>query len=113
VTVAAAGGHFAIDTPWTDFKDEKSLVSEAKLAAAMGFNGKYVIHPDQVAPVNRIFTPAAAAVAEARKIVAAGTGAAKRGRGSVALNGRMVDAPVVERARRLIEQAEAIAARKR
>jgi citrate lyase subunit beta/citryl-CoA lyase len=111
VTVAAAGGLSAIDTPWTDINDEKGLIAEAKLAQAMGFKGKYVIHPDQVAPVNRIFTPTAAAVAEARKIVAAGTAATKRGRGSVALNGRMVDAPVVERARRLIEQADAIAGR--
>jgi citrate lyase subunit beta/citryl-CoA lyase len=112
VTVAAARGLAAIDTPWGDFKDEKSLVAEARLAAAMGFNGKYVIHPDQVDPVNRIFAPTRAAIAEARRVVAAGAAAAKRGRGSVAVKGRMVDAPVVERARRLIAHADAIAARR-
>ena len=111
VTVAAAYGLFAIDTPYANFKDAKGLTAEAELAQALGFKGKYVIHPDQVAPVNDIFTPSAAAVDDARRMVAAAEAAARGRRGAISVDGRMVDAPVVERARRLLALAEALAAR--
>lgn len=110
VTVAAAYALLAIDTPYAGFKDERGLIAESRLAQAIGFSGKYVIHPDQVAPVNAVFTPSAEAVAEAHRIVAAADAAKGKRRGAVALDGQMVDAPVVERARLLIDRAEAIAA---
>jgi citrate lyase subunit beta/citryl-CoA lyase len=109
-TVAAAYGMLAIDTPYTDIKDERGLVAEAKVAQAIGFKGKYVIHPDQVAPVNAVFTPSKDEVAYARRVVAAAAQAAKLRRGSVALDGKMIDAPIAERARRVIALAERIAA---
>lgn len=109
VTVAAANGVPAIDTPYPVLRDSEGLHEEAELAHAMGFRGKYVIHPDQVAPVNDIFTPDAAEVRDARRIVAAAEDAARRQRGAIMLDGRMIDAPVVERARATLALAEAIA----
>lgn len=112
VTVASAYGLPAIDTPYAGIKDERGLVAEAKLAQSLGFKGKYVIHPDQVAPVNAVFAPTTDDVEYARRVVAAAADAAKRRRGSVALDGKMIDAPIVERASRLIALAEQIAERK-
>jgi citrate lyase subunit beta/citryl-CoA lyase len=109
VTVAAAAGVPAIDTPYPAIDDERGLLREAKLAAAMGFRGKYIIHPDQAGPVNRVFTPSKDEVAAARRIIEAARRAERRRKGSVALDGRMVDAPIVERARRLLALAERIA----
>lgn len=108
VTVASAYGLLAIDTPYADIKHEPGLVAEATLVQAIGFTGKYVIHPDQAAPVNAVFTPANEDVVYARRVIAAAAEAAKRRRGSVALDGRMIDAPIVERARRLVALAERI-----
>ena len=113
VQVAVAYGLIPIDTPYTDTRDEKGLAAEARLAKSIGFKGKYVIHPGQVAAVNRVFTPTRDEVADARRVVEAAAAGAARGAGSVSLDGRMIDAPVVARARRLLAAAEAIAARGR
>jgi citrate lyase subunit beta/citryl-CoA lyase len=111
VTVAAALGLPAIDTPFPDFTDAKALAAEARLARSLGFRGKYAIHPDQVDAINETFSPGAGELAEARRIVAEAERAGRSGRGAVAVNGRMVDAPIVERARRLIAAADAVAER--
>jgi citrate lyase subunit beta/citryl-CoA lyase len=108
VTVAAAYELAAIDTPYADFKDEAGLRTECGIARALGFSGKYVIHPAQVPAVHEAFSPSAAEVADAKRIVAAAGAGAKRGRGAVNVDGRMVDAPVVARARRVIELAAGI-----
>lgn len=110
VTVAAALGIFAIDTPWTALDDDAGLRADAGRARAMGFSGKYVIHPDQVATVNDAFSPSADDVAAARRIVAE-TSRSARGRGAIRLDGRMVDEAVLRQARRVIEAADAIGAR--
>ncbi len=107
-TVASAYGMLAIDTPYTDTKDERGLIAEAKLAQAIGLTGKYVIHPDQVAAVNTVFTPSKDAVAYARRVVVAAAQAAKQRRGSVSLDGRMIDAPVVAHAEQVIALAQRI-----
>lgn len=106
VTVAAANGIAAIDTPFPVIDDAKGLAAEAKRAAAIGFRGKYVIHPDQIAPVNSAFSPTAQEIAEARRIIAAAARAGKQRSGTVAVDGKMVDAPIVERARRVLAVAE-------
>lgn len=106
VTVAAAYRLAAIDTPFPVLDDEGGLVREAKLAAAMGFCGKYVVHPAQVEAVNKAFSPTAAEITDARRVVEAARRAERRRQGSVALNGRMIDAPVVARARRIIAASE-------
>ena len=108
-TVAAAYGMPAIDTPYPDISDERGLVAEAKLAHAVGFNGKYIIHPDQAAAVNAVFTPSKDEVAHAHRIVAAALAARKQRRGVVTLDGAMIDAPIVERARGVIALAARIA----
>ncbi|MDP9238089.1 MAG: CoA ester lyase [Chloroflexota bacterium] len=110
-TVAAAHGMASIDTPYADIRDAKGLEAETKLAKAIGFRGKYVLHPGQVASVNRIFSPSRAEVADARRVIAAADDGAATGAGSVSLDGRMVDAPVVQRANDLLALAEAIKGR--
>lgn len=107
-TVAAAYGMLAIDTPYADIKDERGLIAEAKLAQGIGLTGKYVIHPDQAASVNAVFTPSRDEVTYAQRVVAAAALAAKRRRGSVSLDGRMIDAPVVARAEQVIALAQRI-----
>ena len=105
VQVAAAYGKQAVDTPFVDVKDAKGLATEAAYAKAIGFKGKFVIHPGQVAPVNRIFSPSRNEIAEARRIVAAAEAGEASGRGAVSVDGRMVDAPIVGRARGVLELA--------
>jgi citrate lyase subunit beta/citryl-CoA lyase len=102
VTVAAAMGLPAIDTPYPPIDDDRGLAAEAKLAAAMGFRGKYVIHPGQVAVVNGAFSPGKGEIAWAERVVAAAQRAERQRRGTVSVDGQMIDAPVVERARRML-----------
>ena len=111
VQVAVACGVLPIDTPFTDTKDDAGLAKETRAVKAIGFKGKLLIHPGQVAAVNRIFAPSAAEIAEARRIVAAAEQGAAAGRGAVAVDGRMVDAPIVERAHRLLETAARLKSR--
>ena len=107
VTVAAALGLAAIDTPYPDYQDAKGLVAEASLARAMGFAGKYAIHPGQIAAIIRAFTPTREQVAAARAVIVAADAAGGDGRGAIGVAGAMVDAPVIAQARRIIEAAEA------
>jgi len=109
-TCARAAGLVALDTPWSDIQDVDGLVADAQRSRGLGFTGKYVIHPNHIEPVRDVFSPAEADLANARKVLGAWEQAVARGDGAVQLDGRMVDRPIVERARRLIEQAEAIAA---
>jgi citrate lyase subunit beta/citryl-CoA lyase len=108
VTCARAAGLVALDTPWPDIQDLDGLAAETERAKAAGFAGKYVIHPSQIAPVHGIFSPTGEEVAAARRLLAAWEEAVARGDGAVQLDGRMVDRPVAERARLLVEQSEAI-----
>jgi len=113
VTVAAAYELSAIDTPYPDIADRKGLAAEASLVRSMGFAGKYVVHPGQVAAVNRAFSPARGDVAAARRILAAADASGRAGEGSFSVDGRMVDAPVVARARALIALDDAVRSRRR
>lgn len=102
VQVATAYGLVPVDTPYADYGDEKGLIAETTLARAIGLKGKYVIHPDQIATVNRIFTPDARQAAAARRIVEAYDRAVSEGLGSLSVDGRMVDAPIAARARAVL-----------
>ena len=113
VVCARAADIAALDTPFADFRDEEGLVRETEWVRSLGFKGKYLIHPDQIEPVNRIFRPTEEEVAYARRVSAAFDEALAQGHGAVQVEGRMVDAPVAKRASRLIELAEAIAAKER
>jgi citrate lyase subunit beta/citryl-CoA lyase len=107
-TCARAAGLIALDTPWADIQDDDGLVADAQSARELGFAGKYVIHPGQIERVNGVFSPAESEIQEARSVLEAWDEGQRDGKGAVQLDGRMVDRPIVERARRVIEQAEAI-----
>jgi citrate lyase subunit beta/citryl-CoA lyase len=101
----AAGMAPPLDTVWADLRDGDGFVASARHAAALGFQGKMCIHPDQIGPANAAFTPDEAAVAQARRIVAAFDEAEARGLASIQLDGQFIDYPIVQRARRVLEAA--------
>jgi citrate lyase subunit beta/citryl-CoA lyase len=100
---AHAAGVPAIETVYPDFRNLDGLAAYAARGARDGFTGMMAIHPDQVAVINRAFTPNAAEIAAARAIVDAF--AADPQAGVLVVDGKMVDAPHVAQARRLIERA--------
>ena len=108
VHVCAAYGLTPLDIVVSDFRDEQALIADATYGRSIGFKGKYVIHPDQVEPVNRVFAPSSDEVEHARRVVTAFDEAVAQGRASTQIDGRMVDTPVARRARELIEYAESL-----
>lgn len=100
---AAASGRPAIETLYPDFRDEAGVARQAASAAEDGFCGMLAIHPAQVAAINAAFTPTAAQVDQARRVLAAFD--ADPGAGAVQLDGRMLDRPHKAQARRLLERA--------
>jgi citrate lyase beta subunit len=107
VTHAAAYGLQAIDMVFVDFRDSQGLSKEALQGAQMGFAGKQIIHPDQVDPVQEAFSPGEEAIAHALRIVEASASHQKAGLGAFALDGKMVDAPVVKAAEQVLARARA------
>ncbi len=101
----AAGLEPPIDTVWADLRDPEGYLLSAKHAAALGFQGKMCIHPDQVAGANAAFTPDDAAIARARRIVEAFDKAEAAGLASIQLDGQFIDYPIVQRARHVLAQA--------
>lgn len=108
VASRAAGIDPPIDTVYPDFRDVEGLVADARRARELGFQGKIVIHPAQVQPVNRVFTPTPEEVAAARRIVAAFEAAEAAGMAVIQVDGRMVEYPIAERARRTVALAAAL-----
>jgi citrate lyase beta subunit len=102
VDAVAAGLRGPIDGPCTAIGDEAALRAETEHAKALGFTGKACIHPAQLAPVHDVFAPSEEELDWARRVVAA----ADDSRGAVAVDGQMVDAPVVARARRLLDATD-------
>src|SRR2546425_962478 len=100
-----AGDVDALDTVYTDIADLAGLRRECEDAVAMGFTGKISIHPNQVPVINDVFTPAKEALEEARELVAAFEEHARRGVYAFTFRGRMVDAPHLARARKLLARA--------
>ncbi|MCX7960874.1 MAG: CoA ester lyase [Burkholderiales bacterium] len=107
----AAGLEPPVDTVWVRLKDIDGLRRSAETSLRSGFHGKLCIHPDQVAVVNAVFTPEAEEVERARRIVAAFEKAEREGSAAIEVGGTFVDYPVVERARRTLALAAALAAR--
>lgn len=105
---ARAAGVLALDTPYFGFRDPEGLQRNAQASRAIGFKGKFAIHPAQVDLINAAFSPSDAEVAHARRVVAAFEEAERQGRGSTSLDGRVVDVPVVKRARDLLELAASL-----
>lgn len=107
VVAARAAGIDAIDTVFSDVNDEEQLVKETQAVKQLGFDGKSVINPRQIKPVHKVFTPTPAEVQKALRIMEAGRHAEARGSGVVALDGKMIDRPVILRAERCLELAKA------
>jgi len=103
---AAAGIRGPFDVVHLDIRDDQGLEAAARFARSLGFRGKACIHPAQVPIVNRVFTPEADSVAWAERVLEAAGRGAREGRGAVALDGEMIDAPIVDRARRILSDAK-------
>jgi citrate lyase subunit beta/citryl-CoA lyase len=99
-----------LDSVYNDIADTAGFAAECAEARAMGFDGKTLIHPSQIAPANRAFSPDPKAVAEARAIVAAYAAPEAQGKGAIQLNGRMVERLHLAEAEQLLAMAETIAA---
>jgi citrate lyase subunit beta/citryl-CoA lyase len=102
---AAAAGVEAIDTVYTDIADLDGLRRECEDAVQMGFTGKISIHPSQISVINAAFAPSAEEIEEARALVAAFAEASRRGVYAFTFRGRMVDAPHLHRARKILGRA--------
>ena len=105
VDSAAAGLRRPFDVVHVDVRDRHGLIAECRLARSLGFGGKLCVHPGQVAAVNEAFSPSAEQLDWAARVVDAYEEATRQGRGAVALDGEMIDLPVVERARSLLAEA--------
>lgn len=110
LVVAAASAHVqAVDGVWVDLQDPQGLERFALQSRRLGFTGMSSIHPSQLAPINAAFRPGAEEIDYARKVIAAYEEAAARGDGSVAFGGQLIDRPIIERARRTLDLAGALA----
>ena len=97
-----------IDGPFGDFNDPDGYIDGARRAAALGYEGKWAIHPSQVALANEVFSPPVAEVDRAHRILVALEEAAAEGRGAAQLDGRMIDAASARMAENVVAQAAAI-----
>lgn len=108
LTAARAAGIKAYDTPFTDVDDIEGLRRDAEFARHLGFDGKAVISPRHVDCVNEVFSPSEREISYAKAVVAAIEEGKRQGKGAVSLNGKMIDAPIVARARQTLEMAQSI-----
>jgi citrate lyase beta subunit len=109
---AKAAGLQAIDAPFGDFRDHEGLERSCLISAALGFDGKWAIHPDQIDRINRVFTPAEEDVARCRRIVEAAEEQRKAGQGALSLDGKMIDGASVRLAQATVSKWEEILRKK-
>jgi citrate lyase beta subunit len=107
VTACAANELQAIDIVFIDFKDPEGLRTESEQGAGFGFSGKQIIHPNQVSVVQEAFTPSDAAIEYARRIVESFESSQKEGKGAYALDGKMIDMPLLKNAQKVLDRAGA------
>ena len=107
VTACAANDLQAIDIVFIDFKDNEGLRVEAAQGAGFGFSGKQIIHPNQVSAVQEAFTPSDSAIEYAQRIVESFESSQKEGRGAYALDGKMIDMPLLKNAQKVLDRARA------
>ena len=100
----AAGIEAPFDTVWVDLADEEGLEASARTALGFGFQGKMCIHPNQIAVVNRVFTPSETEIAFAERVVAAFARAEAEGSAAIQLDGKFIDYPILYRAQRVLEK---------
>jgi citrate lyase subunit beta-like protein len=107
VTACAANELQAIDMVYIDFRDVEGLRVEAEEGARLGFSGKQIIHPNQVAAVQEAFTPSEEAIDYAQRVVRAFRASQKEGKGAFALDGKMIDMPLLKNAQKVLGRAQA------
>ncbi len=107
---ARATGLDAIDTPYFELQNAAGLEAHTRFGAELGYDGKALIHPSQIDVANRVFSPSAQSIAEARRILAAYDAAQAEGTGALALDGQFIDAVHVAMARETLTRAHATGA---
>ena len=112
VVAARAHGLRPIDGPFGDFSDPDGYRAAARRAAALGCEGKWAIHPSQIALANEVMSPPEPEVVKARRILEAMAQARAEGKGAVSLDGRLIDIASIRQAEALVAKAEQIAARR-
>ncbi|MBX3251457.1 MAG: CoA ester lyase [Myxococcales bacterium] len=108
---ARAAGLAILDGVYLDLNDDEGFAASCQQGLELGFDGKTLIHPKQVAPANTTFAPSAEAVATSRKLIEAWAAASAEGKGVVVVDGKLVENLHVENAKRLVALADAIAGR--
>ncbi len=108
VVAARAAGVLAFDTPQVNFRDTQALERDIHTALALGFKGKFAIHPGQLDTINTLFSPSQDDVEYARRVIEAFQEAEAQGSGATSLDGKLIDVPVVKRARALVQIADSL-----
>lgn len=108
VSSARAAGIEVYDTPFTDVRDLEGLEEDARYAKGLGFSGKACISPAHLSIVNRVFSPTEKEIQYALEVFSAIEEAKRQGKGAISLRGKMIDAPIVTRARLVLEAASEI-----
>lgn len=108
IVAARAAGVEVYDTPFTDVNDDEGIQKDAALAKGLGFTGKASISPRHVELINQVFSPTQKEIAYAYEVMDAIRQAKAQGKGAIALHGKMIDAPIVTRAKQTIAMAEAL-----
>ena len=108
ILAARAAGIDALDTVFSDVNNEEGFANEVKLIKQLGFDGKSIINPRQIDIVHNIFAPTAKEIEKSTRIIEAIKEAEEKGSGVISLDGKMIDKPIVERARRVLELANAL-----
>ena len=109
VVAARANGLRPVDGPFGDFSDPDGYRAAAKRAAVLGCEGKWAIHPSQIALANEVMSPSEKEVTRAKRILEAMEEAAKQGKGAVSLDGRLIDYASIRQAEVLVSKAKQIA----
>jgi citrate lyase beta subunit len=106
LVAARAAGRDAIDGPFADFRDGEGFRASCLKARALGYDGKWCIHPSQISIANEVFTPSADEVRWANEVIAAYEEAGNQGLGAIAVEGKMIDAASVKMAQRTVAKAK-------
>lgn len=103
---ARAAGLQAFDTVYSNVNNEEGFLAEARLIKQLGFDGKSLINPRQIELIHQLFSPTRQEVEQAQRIITAAEEAEKQGLGVVSLNGKMIDTPIIERAKLVLARAK-------
>jgi malyl-CoA/(S)-citramalyl-CoA lyase len=112
VVAARANGLRPLDGPFGDFSDPEGFKAQAYRAAVLGCEGKWAIHPSQIALANEVYSPSEAEVTRAKRILEAMAQAQREGKGAVALDGRLIDIASIRQAEALVAKANQVAGAK-